>query len=284
MPAAPLIAAAILAEGKRPLAFLLLGFLCMFAFIRFNTRVMRAQKRWWFRGGIRPSGVHLHHAVFGIVGMIVAGVLEFAFDPEGGWLLFLAFGFGAGAALTLDEFALVVHLEDVYWEEAGRKSLDAVVIGVTFVALLLTNVVPLGIGQASDLAFLSRWVVFTIVAFNVAFVVVCYLKGKLWLGTVGIFVPFAAMIGAWRLAKPGSPWAHSRYAGDPGKIARARRRDETFHQVWARRKHRLWDLIGGKPHLRLPHQLEERLHLPRHLEGRAHESDQEEGGPSRPAL
>lgn len=283
MPAAPLIAAAILAEGRSPLAFLLLGFLLMFAFIRFNTRVMRAQKRWWFRGGIRPSGIHLHHAVFGIVGMIVAGVLEFAFDPQGGWLLFLAFAFGAGAALTLDEFALVVHLEDVYWEEAGRKSLDAVIIGVTFVALLLTNIVPLGIGQASDLAFLSRWVVFTIVAFNVAFVVVCYLKGKLWLGTVGIFVPFAAMIGAWRLAKPGSPWAHSRYAGDPSKLERAQRRDETFHQVWARRKHRLWDLIGGKPHLRLPRQLEERLHLPHHLEGRAHESDREGGGPSPPA-
>jgi len=279
MPASSLIVAALLAEGRRPLVFLLVGFLCMFAFIRFDTRVIRAQKRWWFRGGIRPGGVHLHHAVFGIVGMIVAGVLTFAFDPQGGWLLFLAFGFGAGAALTLDEFALVVHLEDVYWEEAGRKSIDAVIIGVTFVALLLTNLAPLGIEQANDLTFLSRWAVSAIVAFNVAFVVVCYLKGKLWLGTVGIFVPFVAMVGAWRLAKPGSPWAHSRYAGDPAKLERAGRRDESFHQVWERRKHRLWDFIGGRPHIRLPHQLEERLHLPHHLEQRVRHHDQGDDGP-----
>jgi hypothetical protein len=270
MSAPPLIAgsalaASVLAEGKRPLVFLLIGFICAFALIRFNTRVMRAQKRWWFRGSIRPSGVHLHHAVFGIVAMFVAGIVTFALQPSGGWFEFLALVFGAGAALTLDEFALVVHLEDVYWEEAGRKSIDAVILGVTFAALFLTNVVPLGIEQASDLAFLSRWAVFAVVAFDVGFVVVCYLKGKLWVGTLGIFVPFLAMAGAIRLAKPGSPWAHGRYAGDPVKLERARRRDETFHQVWARRKHRLWDLIGGRPHIRLPHQIEQHLH--RHEDG-----------------
>jgi hypothetical protein len=260
MPVLPPIAAMLLAEGKRPLVFLLLGFICAFAFIRFNTRVIRAQKRWWFRGGIHTGGVHLHHAVFGIVAMFVAGIVTFAFDPQGRWLEVLAFVFGAGAALTLDEFALVVHLEDVYWAEAGRKSIDAVILGVTFAALFLTNIVPLGIEQASDPTFMSRWAAFAVVAFNVVFVVVCYVKGKLWLGTVGIFVPFVAMIGAWRRAKPGSPWAHNRYAGDPAKLERARRRDETFHQVWARRKHRLWDLIGGTPHLRLPHQIEQHLH------------------------
>jgi signal transduction histidine kinase len=34
--------------------------------------------------------------------------------------------YGAGAALTLDEFALWLHLEDVYWERTGRASIDAV--------------------------------------------------------------------------------------------------------------------------------------------------------------
>jgi hypothetical protein len=265
MPVPPLITAALLAEGKRPLVFLLLGFICAFAFIRFTTRVIRAQKRWWFRGGIHTGGVHLHHAVFGIVAMIVAGIVTFAVGPQGAWLDLLALVFGAGAALTLDEFALLVHLEDVYWEEAGRKSIDAVILGVTFAALFLTNIVPLGIEQADDLAFTSRWAAFAVVAFNVVFVVVCYVKGKLWLGTVGIFVPFVAMTGAFRLAKPGSPWAHGRYAGDPGKLERAMRRDQTFHQVWARRKHRLWDLIGGEPRLRLPHQIEQHLH--RHERG-----------------
>ena len=37
--------------------------------------------------------------------------------------------FGVGAGLTLDEFALWVRLEDVYWTQQGRESLDAVVVG-----------------------------------------------------------------------------------------------------------------------------------------------------------
>ena len=84
------------------------------------------------------------------------------------------------------------------------------------------------------------------------FVVVCYLKGKLFVGTVGIFVPPVALIGALRLAKPGSPWARRRYAGNAQTMERARRRDESFHQLWERRKHAVWDVIGGKPHLSLP--------------------------------
>ena len=71
--------------------------------------------------------------------------------------------------------------------------------------------------------------------------------------SVWYFVPPAAFIGALRLAKPSSPWARWRYGASPAKIDRARRRDEGFHQKWERRKHRLWDVIGGKPHLSLPH-------------------------------
>ncbi len=283
MPVPPIILAAILAEGKRPLVFLLLGFICAFVFIRFNTRVMRAQKRWWFRGGIRPSGLHIHHAVFGVVAMFVSGIVTFALQPGAGWFELLAFTFGAGAALTLDEFALILHLEDVYWEEAGRKSIDAVILGVTFAALFLTNIVPLGIETASDLGALSRWVAFAVVAFNVGFVVVCYLKGKLWLGTLGVFVPFVAMVGAFRLAKPNSPWAHNRYRDDWAKLERARRRDASFHQVWARRKHRLWDLIGGQPHIRLPHQLEQHLHRREHAPVEAASQGGAAGRPSQEA-
>jgi lysyl-tRNA synthetase, class II len=84
------------------------------------------------------------------------------------------------------------------------------------------------------------------------FVVVSYLKGKLFVGTIGIFVPPVALIGAIRLAKPGSPWARSRYADNAVKMERARRRDESFHQLWERRKHAVWDVIGGKPHVSLP--------------------------------
>ena len=200
-----------------------------------------------------PGGLHIHHAVFGIIGMVVAGILEFAAQPASPWLEMLAFVFGCGAALTLDEFALVLHLEDVYWTGEGRKSIDAVILGVTFITLLLTGLLPRTFSELGDYIIVSRWVLSALILSGTIFVVVCYLKGKLFLGTVGIFVPPVAFVGALRLAKPRSPWARWRYRASPSKIERAERRDEGFHQKWERRKHRLWDVIGGKPHLSLPH-------------------------------
>ena len=36
--------------------------------------------------------------------------------------------FGLGAALVLDEFALILNLADVYWAPQGRESIDAVIL------------------------------------------------------------------------------------------------------------------------------------------------------------
>jgi hypothetical protein len=48
-----------------------------------------------------------------------------------------AVAFGVGAALTLDEFALWLNLQDVYWERQGRESVDAI---ITFFALLSVGI------------------------------------------------------------------------------------------------------------------------------------------------
>jgi hypothetical protein len=244
----------VLDDPKRPLFVLLFGFIITFAIARLNTRAARR------RGGsgrhlhslVTPGGLHIHHAVFGIIGMVVMGILEFALQPGSPWVEMIAFCFGAGAALTLDEFALVLHLEDVYWTGEGRKSIDAIILGVTFMTLLLTGLLPRTFSELGDYITLSRWVLSVLIVFGAIFVVVCYLKGKLFTGTVGIFVPPVALVGALRLAKPGSPWARRRYAGNAQTMERARRRDESFHQLWERRKHAVWDVIGGKPHLPLP--------------------------------
>ena len=66
-----------------------------------------------------PGGLHIHHLVFGIVLMMVAGFLGFAIQPDSPWLEILAGLFGIGVGLTLDEFALWLYLEDVYWSEEG---------------------------------------------------------------------------------------------------------------------------------------------------------------------
>jgi hypothetical protein len=254
----PLLAAIpghVLDDAKRPLFVLLVGFIVTFLVARLNTRLTRAHGRSHLRlpSVVTPGGLHIHHAVFGIVGMVVAGILEFAAQPASPWLELLAFIFGCGAALTLDEFALVLHLEDVYWTGEGRKSIDAVILGVTFITLLLTGLLPRTFSELGDYITVSRWVLSALILSGTIFVVVCYLKGKLFVGTVGIFVPPVAFVGALRLAKPRSPWARWRYRENPGRIERAERRDEGFHQKWERRKHRLWDVIGGKPHLSLPH-------------------------------
>jgi len=244
----------VLDDARRPLFALLVGFIVTFLIARLNTRLTRhhGRSRMGMASVVTPGGLHIHHSVFGIIGMTVAGILEFALQPGSPWIEFFALVFGGGAALTLDEFALILHLEDVYWTGEGRASIDAVILGVTFITLLLTGLTPQSIGEVGDLVATSRWVGSALILSGAAFVIVSYLKGKLFMGTVGIFVPPVAVIGALRLAKSSSPWAHRQYASNPGKLERARRRDEGFHRRWRQRKHFIWDVIGGKPHLHLP--------------------------------
>jgi lysyl-tRNA synthetase class 2 len=243
-----------LSDAQRPLFFLLVGFIVTFALARFSTRVARAGVLRRFRPGsiVTSGGLHIHHAVPGLVGMVVFGILAFAFMPGSPYIEILAFGFGSGAALALDEFALILHLQDVYWAGQGRASIDAVVLGVTFIVLLLTGLLPASIQGLNDVVGISRSLGALLLIVAALFVIVCYLKGKLFMGTVGIFVLPVAVVGAVRLAKPNSPWAHLRYTRDSFIMERARRRDERFHRRWTRRKHWVWDLIGGKPHLHLP--------------------------------
>src|SRR5262245_26203175 len=66
------------------------------------------------------GGLHLHHLVWGIVLLMLSGFLRFVTDPATPWAEILAAAFGIGAGLTLDEFALWIHLRDVYWSEEGR--------------------------------------------------------------------------------------------------------------------------------------------------------------------
>ena len=124
------------ATGRSAALWALLGFLITFAVTRGITRRIRAKKAEPPKdsggGGfsdIYIGGVHIHHQVWGILLVLVAGLLEFRFSPDAPWREVLAALFGVGAALTLDEFALWFHLDDVYWGEEGRKSIDAILIG-----------------------------------------------------------------------------------------------------------------------------------------------------------
>jgi len=81
-------------------------------------------------GGIIVGGVHIHHFVFGMVGLLLlsyAWVLLLGLEdkPPRTWFRLTAFAYGVCSALILDEFALWLNLRDVYWERQGRESVEA---------------------------------------------------------------------------------------------------------------------------------------------------------------
>ena len=58
--------------------------------------------------------------------------------------------FGIGAGLVLDEFALILHLHDVYWTEEGRKSVEVVVVTAALVGLVLSGFAPFGVNDLTE--------------------------------------------------------------------------------------------------------------------------------------
>jgi len=200
--------------------------------------MIRKQVSWW-PGNIETGGLHVHHMVFGIVLLLLCGFLNFALDPEAPWVEVLAAGFGVGAGLTLDEFALWLHLEDVYWADQGRQSIEATAIAVAIAAMVLLGVAPFDVqNQEGDIAFFAMTVVV-----NLLLVAVVLLKGKLTTAVLAAFIPLLALVAAIRLARPASPWAKRRYEDEPKKLEKATARD----RKWERRRLRLLDLVGGAP-------------------------------------
>src|SRR5467141_3168336 len=124
-------------ERRERLFLASVGFLVTFGVVRGITHLIRA--------GVGPfhnvtsGGLHIHHLVWGILILLVVGYVWLIEKAVGSsWLASTtAIAFGVGAALTLDEFALWLNLRDVYWEQAGRASVDAVVI---FASLLSVGI------------------------------------------------------------------------------------------------------------------------------------------------
>ena len=221
------------------------GFILSFAFIRMSTRLMRSPRvPWWPGSVVSESGVHLHHLVFGIVTMMIAGALGFSALGNSPYAEICAFAFGVGAGLTIDEFALWVYLEDVYWAEQGRSSIDATVIAAAGMVLVLLGFSPFSFDTSSPLEIL---VSILGALFLFAMVALCFAKQRLLHGWVGFFVLPVAIYGAWRLGKPGSAWARKRYGErNPAKQAAAEERFPPDRHT-ERFKNAFRDIIGGKP-------------------------------------
>lgn len=223
-------------EGARAGLILLAAMLLSFLFIRTSARLMRSPKVPWWPGSIKTEGgLHVHHLVFGIVLMLLAGfVLALQLGSPAHEIFAGLFGIGAG--LTLDEYALWLHLEDVYWSEEGRRSVDAVVVAALVAGMVLMGFLPVATDDSLPVILIS-------VLGTLALCALAVLKGKIFMGIAGLLLPLVALIGAIRLAKPGSPWAVRRYQPGSRKLARAEKR----YGRHALRYRRFQDRIAGAP-------------------------------------
>ncbi|ADP80046.1 hypothetical protein [Pseudofrankia inefficax] len=228
----------IIRTGRQPLLLLLVGLVGGFLFIRTSARLIRANVRWW-PGNVSAGGVHVHHEFFGVLIMLVAGTVGFGTSGAGPWRDVLALVFGIGAGLVLDEFALLLHLQDVYWTREGRSSVDAVIVATALTGLFLVRAAPFGLADISGDERSARWTLVGLVLFNLSLTVLTAIKGKPWTAMFSVFVTVLGIWGATRLAAPRSPWARRRY--DPPKLARATRRAER----WDSRRERAFSLIAG---------------------------------------
>lgn len=228
----------VLEPGRQPMLFALLAFLVTFLVTRLITRMIRAGKG-PFRN-VSTGDTHIHHVIPGLVILLLGGVLALGSGANGIWRQVAGLMFGMGAALVLDEFAMVLHLDDVYWSNEGRLSADAVTLAavVMFCALLIIapnqanpdEVTGFWLNLVSALTFIGAWL---------GPITITILKGKLWMAVLALlFIPIG-WVAAVRLARPNSPWAHFRYRSSPAKLTKAQARATK----WVRRQQPLRDWV-----------------------------------------
>jgi hypothetical protein len=200
------------AAGKEIHFLILVSFAITFGFIRTSAHLIRAQVSWWPGNVQTKGGTHIHHLVWGILLLLTMGYLGLALDMGSPWLELTAIAFGIGMGLTLDEFALWLNLEDVYWSSKGRQSIDAVIVTASLLSISLIGLqfwidvyeavlLLLGIGGeqftgAESAALLVPWQLA-----GIALAIYCLKRGRRFTGIVGLFVPLVALIGAVQVVR-----------------------------------------------------------------------------------
>jgi hypothetical protein len=118
---------------------LLTSFATTFILVRSVTYALRERPRVGPFRNLRVGRRHIHHFVPGIViafGAGAAGILsrDERLEP---WL---SVPFGVGMGLTLDESALLLELEDVYWSREGLLSVQ-----ITLAVMAMLGALALGL-------------------------------------------------------------------------------------------------------------------------------------------
>lgn len=234
----------VIAAGKLPLMLCFLAFVLTFLVTRMITRLIR-DGRGPFRNNVTSSGLHVHHAVPGLILLIVGAFTAIGGPDTLGWRCFSGVTVGIGVSLVLDEFALILHLQDVYWSGAGQLSIQAVSLTAACLGLELIGFSPFGVQHADNLEVSWRISAAGLLAVDGILAVVCALKGKYRCALFGLFLAPVAVLGALRLARPNSIWARRYYRGH--RLEEATRRAAAFDRRWRPVQDDWDDFIGGRP-------------------------------------
>jgi hypothetical protein len=234
----------VIAADKLPLMLCFLAFVVTFALTRTITRMIR-DGRGPFRNQITASGTHIHHSVPGIILLIIGAFIAIGGPGSLGWRAFAGVAVGTGMSLVLDEFALILHLQDVYWSGEGQLSVQVVSITAACLGLAVAGFSPFGVKNADSFEVSLRLTATGVLIADGLLTLMCVLKGKYRTALFGLFVPLVTLFGAVRLARPSSFWARHRYRGR--RLERAQRRaaeiDRRLAPILS-----AWDnFAGGKP-------------------------------------
>jgi hypothetical protein len=234
----------VIAAGKLPLMLCFLAFVVTFVTTRTITRMIR-DGRGPFRNQVTATGTHIHHSVPGIILLIIGAFTAVGGPGSLGWRSFAALAVGIGTSLVLDEFALILHLQDVYWSGEGQLSVEAVSLTAACLGLALVGFSPFGVRDVDDIERSLRLTATGILMADGALAFICVLKGKYRSALFGLFLPPVGVVGALRLARPSSIWARYRYRGR--RLERATRRAVGFDRRWAPVQADWEDFLGGRP-------------------------------------
>jgi hypothetical protein len=84
-----------------------------------------------FMDNVTAGGTHVHHTVPGTILLITGAYTGVAAQVSTTWSIVAALLVGVGSSLVLDELALILHLQDVYWSNEGRISVEMVSLATT---------------------------------------------------------------------------------------------------------------------------------------------------------
>ena len=150
---------------------------------------------------------------------------------------------GVGTSLVLDEFALILRLDDVYWAKEGRISVEMVGLTIALLGLVLLGANPFAVDFDNDATEVVGGIMGIVIV--VALAAVTAIKGKYRLALFAVLVPPIGIFGSIRLARPNSRWAKRSYDAD--KCHRAIERAEKFDARYGPVATRVSDFIAGSP-------------------------------------